>query len=465
MTTMRKSRVARLRRVAALTQAASVLTLALASCGGASEPERPDVVLVLIDTLRPDHLPAWGYERDTAPFLTRIAAESAVFERAYSTSTWTAPATASLFTSLYPTQHGVTHGFFVHRQKLAEQGKLDPAKLSLRRISDDCATLPELFQRAGYDTLGLAANINIGEQLGFTRGFTRFEHAYGGEDPKGAKAAKLIDTLASWRDELDDDEPDFVYLHLNDVHEPHDRTLPHYEKQADELADARAAYDAEIRAVDAALERAYRELGWDQGTLFVVVSDHGEEFGEHGGTGHGFSVYRELAQIALMVRAPELGIAPRRVRENVSILDVAPTLAELCGIAGPRFVAGASLADTLTTGAPPRVRELFVHRTGRTLKPQVEGSPRESLGELWGVIDGDWQLVRREDGLELYDLARDPRQIRNLAEVEPQVVARLSAVLAEFEAHSTAASGSDVDIELDPAQAEALRKLGYVGDQ
>lgn len=140
--------------------------LLLQSCGGFTQ-ERPDVVVILIDTLRPDYLGFYGNETDTAPFLESLAANSTVLRRAYAASSWTAPSTASLFTSWYPPHHGVVEGFFAHKGRVKKVKETGHSSLPLNRLPTGHQTLPELFQQAGYHTLGLAANINNGDEIGY----------------------------------------------------------------------------------------------------------------------------------------------------------------------------------------------------------------------------------------------------------------------------------------------------------
>ena len=134
----------------------ALLTAGLAACGAPEPPARkPNVVLVVIDTLRPDHLGFGGYTRETAPFLAGLAAEGTVFERAFSTSSWTAPSTASIFTGLYPPRHGVVKGFFAHFHGAQEDGLGEPQALDLVGLPREYPTLPELFQAEGYRTFAL----------------------------------------------------------------------------------------------------------------------------------------------------------------------------------------------------------------------------------------------------------------------------------------------------------------------
>jgi arylsulfatase A-like enzyme len=170
---------------------------------------RPNVVLVVADTLRADHLPFYGYARETAPFLARLAASGAVFEQAASTSSWTAPATASLLTGLYPPQHGVVLGLRATRRMRRTQPTLE-----LNRIPGAVTTLAELLHDAGYRTFGVADNITVCRELGFADGFDRWQTLpYAG-------AAAVADQILAWAADLAAARPYFLYVHLMDPHHP-----------------------------------------------------------------------------------------------------------------------------------------------------------------------------------------------------------------------------------------------------
>ena len=146
------------------------------ACSPRSAERKPNVVVVLIDTLRPDYLEVYGYPRSTAPFLSSLAKDSVVFEHAFSTSSWTVPSVASMFTSTYPHRHGVVQGLMAFKKQLRKLEKKERASLTLNRLPDGILTLPEHFKHYGYSTFGIAANVNLGPDLGFQRGFDRFFH-------------------------------------------------------------------------------------------------------------------------------------------------------------------------------------------------------------------------------------------------------------------------------------------------
>ena len=341
------------------------------------EARRPDVVLVLIDTLRPDYLALGGYPYETSPFLSGLAERSAVFAGATSTSSWTAPSTASLITSWNPSQHGVIVGVYrtqVLSRRRAEAGQ-EP--LTLNRLPEAIETLPEIFRRGGYHTLGLAANINVGPEIGFDRGFDRFERLH------RSPAEEIHARLREWQQEMEDDRPRFLYLHLNDVHEPYHRREPWYVAHEDELEERRARYLSEIGYVDAMLWQLYTEWVEGKDTLFVVMSDHGEEFMDHGSLAHGARLYEELTRILLLIHGPAVGVEPQRFELNVSILDVLPTLLDLSGLPPLTDRAGVSLAPLLrANGGQAELatrlidRPHFAHRMGENGPPEL----------LWSVM-------------------------------------------------------------------------------
>jgi arylsulfatase len=209
------------------------------------------VLIVVVDTLRADRLPFYGYEGHTSPFLREWAERSIVFERAWSTSSWTAPASASLFTGVYPVQHGVHLG--VNAFRLLRRGG---AKLELDRVPDALETLPELFQSLGYRTFGVSDNPNVSEAQGFAAGFDRFENfSYAGAD-----RVKVV--IASWEAEIAEADPWFVYLHYMDPHQPYHARRPWHRTPSakDRHTVNGAAYDSEIGWVDAHLREVFGRL-------------------------------------------------------------------------------------------------------------------------------------------------------------------------------------------------------------
>lgn len=405
---------------------------------------KPNIVVIVVDTLRRNHLPIYGYERDTAPFLTKLARQGVVFERAHAVSAWTAPCTASLFTSLYPGQHGVTMGLMATRrlQKAAE-------KVQLNRVPDQLVTLPEAMLSAGYATFALTENPNISSKLGFDEGFQRFRNL-----PREDTAEALNKRLFNWADGIRRSQPYFLYLHYLDPHQPYYRRAPWFDERTRGEARDVSAYDSEIRYFDSHLEQAYERLGWDKDTLILLTADHGEAFqSDHGFGGHGHSLFAELLDVPLVAVFPDRRYAGQRPTERVSHLDVLPTLAEFAGLTPEPLHAGRSLLPLLD-GKQPSPRTLFAHLRRR--------NPGGAEIELHAVIEGDFKLISGGDRALLFDLAKDPLEKHNLARQQPERVVELEARWAAFERHAPRFVGEQRETVLDAGAREELKALGYV---
>jgi arylsulfatase A-like enzyme len=253
--------------------------------------------------------------------------------------------------------------------------------------------------------------------------------------------------------------PSFLYLHMMDVHGPYHQREPWYRSADDRLSDMQAAYDSEINYVDQYLERLWSGLAWSDDTIFVLVSDHGEEFEEHGRVGHFTTLYRELGQVAWLVHAPGQGVKAARHAMPVSLVDLVPTVMELAGLAVPTDLAGRSLAATLRNpGSEPDQtrRVLLAHRTER---PSTD---TRAWRELWSAIAPPWQLIVEGERCELYDLSTDPTQQQNLCESQPEVATRLRAEIDGFQAHPGKVWSSEVEFNLDTELVDQLEALGYV---
>ncbi len=428
--------------------AAALLAALLALVAALRAPRRdprPDVVLIVIDTLRRDHLPVYGYPVDTAPFLTRLARSGVVFENAYATAPWTAPATASLLTGLYPFQHGVVTGRLAVR-KLKEQG----APVRLNRIPLRAETLAESMRQAGYQTWAVTENANITKDLGFDQGFDHFH-----SKSPSREADAITDTLLSQRDRKRGGRPVFVNLNYMDVHAPNAGRPPLFDPGL--LGEAReiSAYDSELRYLDSHIERAAVALDWQQGAIVIVSADHGEEFHEHGLVGHAHTLYAEVLNVPLFVHAPRR-FASLRVAERVSQVDVLPTLREIVGLAPAPRAAGTSLLPLLDG----RARRL---------------APRALFADLWhatyserkrflaATIEGEWKLIEgAPEGPMLFHLDRDPLDLRNRHDANPEVAARLRERFRAADRQLPRLAPEFEDSVQDAAMNEELRALGYV---
>lgn len=382
---------------------ALVLGLALATACAPDAPKRPNVLLITIDTLRADHLGAYGYARPTSPKIDAFAARSTVFENAHSSASWTLPSLSSIHTSLLSTTHGCW-------------------KIS-SRLEPEFTTAAEILRDVGYDTAMVACHIFLSAQYGLQQGFTHVDDELVRPPSDAAEAisspgvtergVRFLERKAAAKDE----SPWFLWLHYFD---PHDTYLPHEGfSETFGIVEEIDLYDGEIAFTDhyvgLVLQRL-AELGLEDETIVVITSDHGEEFGEHGFKRHGYTLYQEAVRIPLVVRVP--GAASGRVPEVVGNVDVLPTLLEACGIE-LKSVQGATCAHELE---------------GRSLLGAIRGTralePREVVAEVrWHdgqdlrmVRDGAWKLIEDQskdqtrDQSALYDLGADPAEATDLRE-------------------------------------------------
>lgn len=422
-----------------------VLSL-LPVCRRGKPQARPNIVLVVIDTLRQDHLPFHGYRVNTAPFLTDLAAQGVMFESCYSTSSFTSPATASILTSLYPFQHGVQKGLIV----TLNQQSADPT-LRLNRIPTQVLTMSEWLHDHGYRTFAVADNLNICEAEGFTQGFDRFATM------NNLGAAAVNRQARQWQKEMRAGAPYFLYLHYMDPHAPYLAHKPWYTPGNDELQDSLARYDSEIRSVDEGLRDLFSDLAWDENTFLVVTSDHGEEFLEHGQTGHGKSLYNEVLRVPLVFWSPGRIREPQRMPQAVSTLDILPTLAAMLGIPAPKGLSGISLWPFTPVDAPPSPRPLFA-----TL---LASRPDAADASLRATIWGRWKyIVTDERFRELFDTGRHPHERINqygLDGTEP-TAEKLNGLFLAFKSRCPVFPQDIHPVKIDEKLLKELKTLGYV---
>jgi arylsulfatase A-like enzyme len=436
---------------------AAFAVLAAASCR-APKPAPPDIVLVLIDTLRADRLGCYGNSQQLSPFLDSLAARGHVFRHAYAQSSHTRPSVASLMTSRFESQHGV---------------------LSLRQaLADRELTLAEVLHGHGYATAGFSASMVVSLQAGFGQGYDDYASFPNLSMPAlGYKLApvraELVDQAArSWLGAMARERPNspiFLYLHYMEMHPPYGPTSTIGAEQlrqatgeyfaADGHPDhggrvVRTAYDAELVVLDTALRRLFKqlqELRVLDRAVVVITADHGEGFGDHGILGHGRTLYDELVHVPLIVLQP--GVHARRdVEDVVSLIDVAPTLLELAGIPSPPAFEGRSLCALLADGRGPSPAAAYT---------ELQRDDADRIHER-AIVVGTHKLIQRHDGAEeYYDLAVDPGE---LAHWEPAESTRLELehALAEARARAGRDAAPAPTRPLDEQTVRDLRALGYV---
>ncbi len=413
------------------------------------------VVVVSIDTLRRDHTSLYGYPRRTTPGLQALASESVVFEDAVSTSSWTLPAHASLFTSTYPSVHGAVN--------------LNVA------LSPSWPTVATLLQEAGFTTQALVTHVYLSREYGFGEGFD--SHQYLLE----TRAEEVTDRAIRFLTAMGDRDF-FLFVHYYDPHWHYDPPAPFdttfdaaYDGHASgvwwdfkelsretiephDLRHIEALYDGEILYTDRQVERLVRDmkrLGIFDKTLLVVTSDHGEEFLEHGNWEHQKTLYDEQLRIPLIVKFPDGERAGERVSEPVTLIDVAPTIADVMELDVPASFRGVSLRG----GELDSSREIW-SETEHT----IDGTHKLSLRRGANSPKAIFSLHSDERvDIELFDLSQDPGELR--AVENDALRQRVQTRLKHFLKTATAAREGTAEtppVDLDPEERERLRSLGYI---
>jgi arylsulfatase A-like enzyme len=424
--------------------------------GGADEiaalAQRDDlnILFVLIDTLRADRLSAYGYGRETSPNIDALADSGVRFAEQLSQSSWTKCSMASLWTGTYPQRTGVTR--------------------SPQAISEDALMPAEILQEAGFRTFAIWRNGWIRPAFGFSQGFevyhspraTPIPGRVRRERPSVSIVGTDQDTVFSAMEFLRSHTNDrwFLYLHLMDVHQ-----YVYDEESALFGTSYSDIYDNSIRWVDRVLASLINELdarGLREKTLIVLAADHGEAFGEHGREGHARDVYGEVTTTPLIMSFPFRLDSEVVVKTPTANVDIWPTLLDMLGLppledADGRSRLPAILAAARGESEPADDAIRFAHldqawaRTSNPARPMVS------------VSEGDYRLFRREGNHppELYDRSVDRREQVDLAMDRPEVVARLTELAEEYLAQPTADWAGGPDVEIDPAELEELRALGY----
>jgi hypothetical protein len=335
-------------RKAILATLAAVGAAAVALFFVLRDPPRPHVIVYLVDTLRADHMGIYGYDRDTTPFIDALSKESIVFDAAYAPTSWTRPSIGTLFTGVLPSRHG--------------------ARRMDQQLRPDIVTLAEALRAEGYATHGFTCNPAVGPAFGFERGFDTYEH-YGSLEsaPEIRAVHDPVEALLARAETTGPDAPPlFLYVHTcapHSVYAPPPPFNSRFKPRSPDLIDRAAAlYDGEIAWTDAELEKLVQELrdrGVFENSLFLLMSDHGEEFGEHGGTGHAETLFEEVVRVPLLMRLPGGWHSGLRVASRASLADLFPTILDLVGAPARPGLDGVDLQPAWQGAEPNRDRELF----------------------------------------------------------------------------------------------------------
>ncbi len=473
--------IGKLDRIGGFLRASAAVAILIAAAAGiaarppfgkAAGPRPPNLVWVTIDALRADHLGCYGYEKNTSPFIDRLAAEGLLFRWAFSQESYTHASVPSFFTSTYPFQH----------RSLYDEPRID-------RLDPRFLTVAEALKNAGYRTEAYVFNPHLYAKYGFDQGFDIYadhrEGGLGGEPLyRKAETAMRIHRAVAKSLSASEYRPRFLYLHYRDVHSPYSPPPPFHKSFLPEGAEPRidllyrdpvpedrahvdlwvSQYDGEILYTDSSLEKTLALLEKQgirrENTIFIISADHGEEFldprpGGPGIIGHTRTLYNELIHVPLIMSLPR---SPGRktIETAVELNDVFPTLVDVLDleVAAGRQFQGRSLMPLIRGEEIP----------GR---PVISGGRRDR----GAIIEAGWKYIRqipeREKGPgasfreELYDLRSDPGETVDLIAREKDRAAALRGALLKVQLRP-AMVGRSRPVRLDKKTEEQLRSLGYL---
>ena len=439
--------------------------LLLAAC--APPPAPRHLVFISLDTVRRDHLPLYGYSRDTAPALGELAGRSIVFDNAYSQETNTNPSHTSMFTGLYPHVHGS-----LDNRWLLREGQV---------------TLAQILRGASFRTAAFVSGLVMSRELtGLERGFEIYEDQVTGIRREGRETTQLA---LEWLAARDPEERYFLFLHLYDAHGPYQpsaeyetrfvsedrgplvKDLPGYQVVEDARGRTRRGrngyidrYDCQLRYLDDRVADVLASVDLSD-TLVVVLSDHGESLAERFHKfDHGGQVFDEQIRIPLIVAAP--GLRARRVEPIVETVDLLPTLLELLGVELPADlpIQGASLVPLMRGVSEEGRQYTFSSARARTMRHADRGYALNPRRRILAIRSADWKLIRYPgrdaDPLELYNVHSDPGESHNVVLDHDDLVSTLMDQLRRWE--SLATDPRTGPAEVDTETLEGLRALGYV---
>jgi len=398
------------------------------------DANRPNILLITLDTTRADRIGCYGYQQALTPTLDALAAEGVLFERAYVTAPLTLPSHASLFTGLYPQEHGLINN-------------------AIGRLDNGIPTLAETLRRSGYDTSAFVGSFVLDAKFGLNRGFKTYDDEMTEADTHGnalhrqRDGQQVVDRAVKWLSRSRS-APFLCWVHLYDAHFP-------YQAHGDQFGETfqDRPYDGELAYVDLQIRRLLDQLDQNQlrrRTLIVVVGDHGESLGEHDEDEHGDTLYDAALRVPCIWAGYGVKAAGHRVSQAVSLIDLAPTMLAALD------------------------QRPFQQISGRSVQPALSGENFTAIdcyaatdaplfnfrcAPLRCLVAASWKYIRSTEP-ELYDLDSDPRELNNLAAEHPSRVADMEARTAGIEAAMTLREAADV--QLSQREQRALESLGYL---
>jgi len=403
--------------------------------------EKPNVILITLDTTRADHLPCYGYTGVKTPHLDELAKKGIVFEQCTSSSPLTLPSHASMMTGLYPTFH-----------KVRVNGNT--------AVSQEHLTLAEVLSEQGYQCGAFIGAFVLDGRWGLKQGFHHYDDRF---DMKKFKrldlamvqrpANELIDASIAWLEERKD-SPFFAWIHLYDPHAPYEPPEPYFSEYNTSLI---GLYDGEIAFTDEQIGRFMSWLdqnGLKDNTLIAIMGDHGEGLGDHGEMAHGYYIYDYAVQVPLLFITPFEDFQGIRVHAQVRTIDIYPTLLEMVGAPIPDENQGQCLLSAIFS--PNSWKDAYAYCESFTPNIHYGWSPLHSLRTTrFKYIDAPRP--------ELYDMIEDPEELNNLRDRLPDKMREFKEVLDRIIQETSQSAPQAESANLDQDTLRRLAALGYIG--
>jgi arylsulfatase A-like enzyme len=455
--------------------------------------QRPNIFIISLDTTRRDHLSCYGYQRKTTPHVDSLVPESLLFSRAYAPSSWTLPSHASLFTGCYPAMHG------------ADRAENTPPPYFCKKLGSANLTIAEILAENGYQTFGVVAGALCSSKFGMGQGFAYFNDSLSKHGDRSAEEVSSVVLTWLYKEYSQGNQqrfllfnmtrPVFGFIHYFDPHHPYrppppfdtmypgrdDRIILHYgnEKTANypgqewklltdiikgnhviteaEKSHLLSQYDGEIAYMDSHAGRvldALRKLKIFHNSMIIVISDHGEFFGEHNLALHGTALYEEMIHVPLIIKYPSWMKKTGTVDTLVSLVDVMPEILKTVSIFTPQQV----------QGRPVDVENKNIIAENQQ-DPTWKSRPdhKHLARDLKVIYRGSYKYIWASDGSsELYDIAADPHEQKNLIHIKPEQTQTMNNELEQWVRSFQPVQSDDDSVEQDKTVIEQLRGLGYI---
>ena len=421
----------------------------LISCGKAPvgpPTTQPNLLMITFDTLRADHLGAYGSSDGLSPNFDALAAGSVMFNNTYAVSSTTSPSHITMFSGLYPNEHGVLKNGVV--------------------VSDDVVTISEHLRDNGYNTAAFVSSYVLKADFGLSQGFDEFDEDFNLK--RRRLGSYTIEAASDWIADQPNDKPWCVWVHLMDPHKPYTQPAEYLEPYVTPDLTGndlhKASYKGAVAYTDSVIPDLMAAISAQEagaGTLMAITADHGELFGEHGHFGHGRDLFEDVMRVPLLLKHSSL--EPQQIDTTVGLVDFAPTILEILEIPPMQDVSGISFALMISDSTQRVSRPVFMQRRifdEQGIKELFDETGVNVAGPQWAVIADGYKLTVAPEANEesLFNLAVDPGENNDLTVSEKDALLKMRNVLSEMlDSQTLRVSSTD----LSPEVLQNLEQLGY----